>query len=123
MKFELQNTVMGALLVAGAMMVPNQAFATSPGAPPPGYIRDVATVHPGVLSSYTQFSTSFVADATSEYVSFAFRETPAYFAFDDAVVNLVGGSTNLLSDPGFESASDGQNCNHTTSLGCPESQR
>jgi hypothetical protein len=49
MKFELQKAVMGALLVAGAMMVPNQALAASLGAPPAGYIWDVATIHPAAL--------------------------------------------------------------------------
>jgi hypothetical protein len=113
--------IIPALLLIAAMGVP----AAHAQAPPPGYIWDVYSVNPGTLTSYTQFSSSsstpvsFVADNASEYVSFAFRETPAYFAFDNAVVNLAGSSTNLLADPGFESASDGQNCNHDNSLGCP----
>jgi hypothetical protein len=103
------------LLLIAAIGVP----AAHAQAPPPGFIWDVYSVNPGTLPSYTQFSTSFVADSSSEYVSFAFRESPSYFAFDNAVVNLAGSSTNLLADPGFESASDGQNCNHGNSLGCP----
>jgi len=60
-----------------------------------------------------------MADNPTEFVSFAFREVPAFFSFDDASVILSGTSTNLLADPGFEAATDGQNCNHNNSLGCP----
>jgi hypothetical protein len=55
------------------------------------------------------YTTSFVADNNAEYVSFAFREIPAYFALDDTSVVAMGGSTNLLADPGFESGIVGQN--------------
>lgn len=112
---KLNIAIGGALLVA-ATMLPTPALAQLP---PAGAIFDLLPVHPGVLSTYTLFSTSFVADNTSEFVSFAFRETPAFFAFDDASVVVMGGSTNLLADPGFESASFGQNCNHNNNLGCP----
>jgi PEP-CTERM motif-containing protein len=104
------------LLCAAAFMVPSNILAQDA---PAGSIFNLDTVQTTVLSSYQPFSTSFVADNTSEFVSFAFRETPAYFAFDDASVIIQGGSTNLLADPGFESATDGQNCNHNNSLGCP----
>jgi len=94
--------VMGALLVMAAFVIPNRANAQNP---PAGAIFDLATVHPSAFngSVYTQFSTTFVASATSEYVSFAFREVPAYFSLDDVSVTQQGSSTNLLSDPGFES--------------------
>lgn len=115
MKFMLRITAACAILAAG-LMFPTKAGAQNP---PAGAIWDLMTVHPTVLSSYVQFNTSFVADNASEYVSFAFRETPAYFAFDDASVTQMGSSTNLLADPGFESASSGQNCNHNNALGCP----
>jgi len=104
------------LLCAAAIMVPSSILAQDA---PAGSIFNLDTVQTTVLSSYQPFATSFVADNTSEYVSFAFRETPAYFAFDDASVIIQGGSTNLLADPGFESATFGQNCNHNNSLGCP----
>jgi len=91
--------------------------------PPPGAIFDLAATPQfpagGILSSYQLFTASFVADNPTEFVSFAFREVPAYFSFDDASVTQQGSSTNLLSDPGFEAATDGQNCNHNNSLGCP----
>lgn len=95
--------VLAALLVSGAaLFAPCHAFGQNP---PPGAIFDLSTVHPSPFSSgsYTQFSTSFVADNPNEYVSFAFREVPAYFSFDDASVTAAGGGANLLADPGLES--------------------
>ncbi len=80
------------------------------GTPPPGWIFQLAPPGPqsGVLTGYQQFTTSFTADSNFTYVSFAFREVPAFFAFDNASVTLQGGSgTNLLNDPGFESATVG----------------
>jgi hypothetical protein len=102
-------------ILAGAVLA--AATLVAPGAraqnPPAGAIYDLATSHPGaVSSSYSLFTTSFVADNSTMDVSFAFREVPNYWAFDDAsVVNATTGSTtNLLSDPGFESATFGENC-------------
>jgi len=115
MRINLRAVILGALVV-GAALAPSIASAQ---AAPSGYIWDVATVNPGTLPSYTQFNTSFVADNASEFVSFAFRETPAYFAFDNAVVHAQGSSLNLLTDPLFEGSVYGQNCNHNNSLGCP----
>jgi hypothetical protein len=117
MKFSLRGLIGFALVLAVIAVSPSIARAQ---AAPAGYLWDLFSVNPGTLPAYTQFSTSFVADNTSEYVSFAFRETPAYFAFDDAQVYLsTTPAINLLSDPGFETASDGQNCNHDNALGCP----
>ncbi|MGA2274638.1 MAG: PEP-CTERM sorting domain-containing protein [Bryobacteraceae bacterium] len=97
-----QAVITTALVVVVAVAIPGQANAQNP---PAGAIFDLATAHPAAFSAsaYTQFTTSFVASATSEYVSFAFREVPAYFSFDDASVTQQGSSTNLLQDPGFES--------------------
>ena len=104
------------LLCIAALIIPSTLFAQDA---PPGAIFNLDTVQTTPLTSYQHFTTSFVADNSSEFVSFAFREAPDWFAFDDASVIVQGGSTNLLSDPGFESASQGQNCNHENSLGCP----
>jgi len=108
------------LLVAVALLLAPAALAQTP---PPGAIFDLSATPQfpagGVLSGYQLFSASFVADNPTEFVSFAFREVPAFFAFDNASVIQSGSSTNLLSDPGFETATDGQNCNHNNSLGCP----
>ena len=97
-----------AALVAAAAL---GSFVSSPALAqnaPPGALFDLQAVHPGVLSAYEQFSFSFVAGTANTTVSFAFREIPAFFAFDDASVVLNGTSTNLLANPGFESATVGQ---------------
>ena len=79
--------------------------------PPPGAIFDLATTnqHTGVLSNYQQFTTTFTADSTLTYVSFAFREKPAFFALDNTSVTDNAGGGELLNDPGFETATLGQN--------------
>lgn len=94
--------IMGVLLATATAVIPNRANAQNP---PAGAIFDLATVHPAAFngSTYIQFNTSFVATASSEYVSFAFREVPAYFSLDDVSVTQQGSLTNLLADPGFES--------------------
>jgi hypothetical protein len=101
---KLKAVIMSAWVAAAVAMIPSQALAQNP---PAGAIFDLSTVHPGSFTNdttYTPFSTSFVADNTSEYVSFAFREVPAFFSFDDASVTAAGAPlTNLLTDPGFES--------------------
>ena len=94
------------------------------GCPPTGFIYDYAAVTSVAVSpDLIQLTTTFVADNASEFVSFAFREAPNYFAFDNASVvdTTAGSSTNLLADPGFEDATFGQNCNDQgqNSLGCP----
>jgi hypothetical protein len=95
------------LLCAAAFMVPSNILAQTP---PPGAIYDLAISNPGAVSqTETLFTTSFVADASQTYVSFAFREVPNFWALDDTSVTLMGTSTNLLADPGFESATVGQN--------------
>lgn len=91
-----------ALLLTATVVGPSVALAQNP---PPGAILDMATSFPGVLGSYTQYNTSFVADITgTEYVSFAFREVPAFWHFDDASVVLNGTATNLLVDGDFEAS-------------------
>lgn len=117
MKFRLSGMIAWALFAA-AVICPSKAGAQNP---PPSPIFDLVTTsqHTGVLSSYVDFTASFVANNSSEYVSFAFRETPAYFAFDQPSVTLMGSSTNLLSNTEFEGSLVGQNCNHDNSLGCP----
>lgn len=125
-------------LAVAALIVPSSSFGgtvtcngTGAGDAPGGCIWDLytATTSPFVLSTYTFYQTSFTAVAASEDVSFAFRETPAYFAFDDACV--VGGaisstdcatnSGNLLANPSFEAPGTvyGQNCGDTPGTTCP----
>ena len=97
----LRGTLFGVFAVAVAFWGADQAKGQTA---PPGAIFDMATAHPSAFSgnTYVQFTTSFVASATSEFVSFAFREAPAYWSFDDISVVQQGGSTNLLADPDFE---------------------
>jgi hypothetical protein len=95
------------LLCSVVLMGPSMVLAQLP---PPGSIYDLAVSHPGAVSgTETLFTTSFVAAAPSTWISFAFREVPAYWALDDTSVVLRLSSTNLLADPGFESATVGQN--------------
>ena len=87
-------------LAAASSLTAGQALAQTA---PTGAIFDLAAVHPAALTTYTQFSSTFTADNSLEYVTFAFREVPAYFSFDDACVTASScGTSNLLSDPGFE---------------------
>jgi hypothetical protein len=107
MKFDLRALIMCPLVAIAAGLFPSQAVAQNP---PPGAIYDLATTYAGTNfpNTYQSLSTNFVADATSEYVSFAFREVPAYFEFDDAsVADTTHPGPNLLSDPGFESDTPG----------------
>ena len=100
MPVRLNFVVLSASLAAASSLMPSQVLAQNP---PAGAIFDLAAAHPTVLNTYTQFSTSFTADNSLEYVTFAFREVPAYFSFDDACVTASScGTSNLLSDPGFE---------------------
>ena len=95
----------GCGIVALSTLVAAPAHAQTP---PPGALFDLAITHSAPLTAWQQFSFSFVAGTANTTVSFAFREVPAYFAFDDASVSLHAGGANLLSDPGFESAVYGQ---------------
>lgn len=86
MKFGL-GAVACALLLSTLSAGPAWA---SQGTPPPGWIFQLAPPGPqsGPLTGYQQFTTSFLATSTTTDVSFAFREVPRFFAFDDASVKL-----------------------------------
>ncbi len=81
-----------------------QAWAQTP---PAGAIFDLAVAHPGLLTRYHAFSVSFTAAQADTTVSFAFREVPAFFAFDNASITAAGSTANLLQDAGFETAAVG----------------
>jgi hypothetical protein len=103
MSAHFRTAIFSVLIAAAVVMVPSQAVAQNP---PAGAIFDLSTVQTTAMDpyTYTQFSTTFTADNSSEYVSFAFREVPAFFSFDDACVTATTCSSgNLLQDPGFES--------------------
>ena len=116
LKFALRGT----LLLFMVLALAPKAGATAIGDPPPGWIFELFAVHPGALPTYTQFSTSFTGTGNTEFVSFAFREVPAFFAFSDPIVAAsTAPATNLMGNPNFAGAVFGQNCNHGNSLGCP----
>jgi hypothetical protein len=90
-----------ALAAISATVTIGAARADINNPPPPGAILDLnGQPVPGL--SYHQYSTTFVATSASTVVTFAFRNDPGFFGFDDASVTLAGGGTNLLSNPGFE---------------------
>ncbi len=96
-----------ALCLAGIMgLAAQHAHAQTP---PAGSIFDLAVTHPAALTSYENFSASFVAAQADTTVSFAFRDVPAFFAFDNASVTGPGSTVNLLQDAGFEAAAVGSN--------------
>ena len=88
---------LSAVLMAGRLQAQNA---------PPGAIFDLANTSQfksgTPLTAYTQFTTSFVGDGKMEDISFAFRDTPAFFSFDDASITAGLSATNLLKNPGFE---------------------
>ena len=108
MNSALRAVLTGAVAAVALVVVPGRALAQLP---PAGAIYDLETAYGTALpypSTYQDVTgISFVADTTgTEYVSFAFRETPAYFSLDNVCVAASTGtcsSGNLLADPGFES--------------------
>jgi hypothetical protein len=101
--FNLKNLAF-AVLVLGTIFGSGTAQAQDA---PTGFIDDLAVTSGGgpTPANYTLFTTSFVAAQAFTTVNFAFRETPAFFGFDDVSVVAHGGSTNLLVEPGFEGSS------------------
>ena len=96
------------LLFTAAAAVSEEARAATIGDPPSGnVIFDLVASGTTTLTSYMQFTTSFVAAVPTTTISFAFREYPDFFAFDD--VSITGPGVTGFADPGFESATIGQN--------------
>jgi hypothetical protein len=58
-------------------------------------------------SVYTEYSASFVATTTSSVITFAFRNDPGWFAFDNVSAFLAGGGPNLLGNDSFQSGTLG----------------
>jgi hypothetical protein len=108
MGFGCMAGLRAAMLALIAIVLANQASADAINQPPP--------VGPVVLDlngtpiphSYVQYTTSFIATTTSSFISFAFREDPAFLVLDDVNVSALGGS-NLLTNPGFEDGPLGAN--------------
>ncbi len=86
-----------ALLAAGQARAATNAVNNAPPAGP--LVEDLAGL--ALPTSYTNYTASFVASTTSSVITWAFRNDPGYFGFDDASVS-TGGGANLLTNPGFE---------------------
>jgi len=108
------NILKQVALSAAALLLAGHALANScpPGnpptncAPPTGAIMDLDGT--AIPSTYTKYTTSFMAVATTTNLSFAFREDPAFLFLDDVSVTL-GAGPNLLTNPGFELGTVGSN--------------
>lgn len=97
----MKATLAVTLLAASAILATHQAYAAGNNDPPPAgpVILDLAGQ--AVPTTYTQYTTSFVAGTTSNFISFAFREDPAFLSLDDVSVT-TGGGPNLILNGGFE---------------------
>lgn len=90
-----------ALATISATVTIGAARAAINNPPPAGAILDLNGLPvPGI--SYQLYSTTFTAQSTLTYVTFAFRNDPGFFGFDDASVTSAGNSVNVLSNAGFD---------------------
>lgn len=108
------------LPVAGALMVGvasvAQAAPSNVG-PPVGSILDLSG-QPIPHGTPQDYSVDFTAGAAATFVSFAFREDPAFFTFTNAsVVDLTTSSANLLTNGNFTGGVYTDNGNVTTPVG------
>ena len=92
---------LAAVFFVGAAM----ANPCPPGNPPsncgpePGAILDLAGQPIPII--YTQYATSFIAQAPATVLRFAFRHDSGFHRLDDISVS-TGSGPNLVSNPGFE---------------------
>jgi hypothetical protein len=113
----LKQAVRFGCAASAALLLAPAIAAAAPGHAPSGYILDVGALNgyglapytstPTYLAPYTYYSQTFTATSSNTTVTFAFRNDPTSFFFDDASVALTSGGANLLSDPGFETATVG----------------
>ena len=101
-----RRSIAGALL-AGAAMVAAPAQAQTNNPPPTGALVLDLAGQP-LPKAYTYYVASFTALKTSSVLTFAFRNDPGHFEFDDATLTDNSNSTvNLLGNPGFEAQGAG----------------
>jgi hypothetical protein len=101
------KTSVSLLLAALAIPFANQANAQNNEPPPAGPVILDLNGTP-VPHTYQQYTTSFVASTATSFISFAFREDPAFLGLDNVSVT-TGGGPNLLVNGGFELGLVGQN--------------
>jgi hypothetical protein len=89
-----------ALIAAPAQALPNNPPPTGP------LILDLAGQ--ALPTAYTFYVASFTALKASSVLTFAFRNDPGHFEFDDAtMIDTTTPGTNLLGNPGFEARGAG----------------
>jgi hypothetical protein len=89
--------VRAALLASCAMLLSNQVYAAGTNNPPPAGPVIYELTGMAVPHTYTEYTTSFIAGATSTDFSFAFREDPAFLSLSTVSVTTGGGSNLLLN--------------------------
>ncbi len=99
--------LLAAALLGGTALVSAPARAQVNDLPPTGAVVLDLAGQP-LPTSYTRYSTSFVANQARTVLTFVFRHDPGFFAFDDVtMVDQSSPSVNLVRNPGFESTSAG----------------
>ena len=88
-----------ALLAVLGLLLGHNAYALDQPPPAGPVILDL-NGQP-IPHTYTQYTTSFVAGTAANYISFAFRDDPAFLSLDDVSVT-TGGGPNLILNPSFE---------------------
>lgn len=78
--------------------------------PPPGgtVVLDLQGQPIPTDQNYVLYTATFTATNTTSFLTFAFRNDPGYFAFDNASVvdSSIGSTSNLLLNGGFEAGVD-----------------
>jgi hypothetical protein len=104
----MKTTSVGFVVLAAlAIPLANQANAQNNEPPPAGPVVLDLNGTP-VPHTYQQYTTSFTATNANSFISFAFREDPAFLGLDDVSVT-TGMGPNLIVNGGFESGPLGQN--------------
>ena len=104
---KLAQRLIAASLLGGAALIAAPAQAQLNNPPPTGaLILDLAGQP--LPTAYTFYVASFTALQASSVLTFAFRNDPGHFEFDDVTLtDNSGGAANLLGNPGFEARGAG----------------
>jgi hypothetical protein len=97
---------MALLLVLGSSKI---VFAAGNNDPPPAGPVVLDLNGQAVPNTYTPYTTSFLATATTSDISFAFREDPAFLELSNVVVTTGGSLTNLIQNGDFSLGPVGAN--------------